>query len=95
MLADSMALHSGYGNGKLSSFTYLPGALFIVVGLLSRPDSYYKVSQVLRWRRRGTKEYLTSPSGPFSFNLIILSRSVFREKILNQPLLALSNKPEI
>lgn len=50
MLADSMALQSGFGDGKLSSFSYFPGARFIIVGLLSRPDSYYKVSGVLRGR---------------------------------------------
>lgn len=50
MLADSnipflgALLKSGDGKGKLSSVTFLPGAIFIVVGLLSRPDSYYKVS---------------------------------------------------
>lgn len=43
MLADSMALQSGYGAGKLSNFSYFPGARFVIVGLLSRPDSYYKV----------------------------------------------------
>ena len=50
MLADSMALQTGFGDGKLSSFSYFPGARFIIVGLLSRPDSYYKVSRVLRGR---------------------------------------------
>ena len=39
-----MALQRGYGGGRLSSITYFPGARFVIAGLLSRPDSYYKVS---------------------------------------------------
>lgn len=38
-----MVLQRGYGEGKLSSITYFPGARFIIAGLLARPDSYYKV----------------------------------------------------
>ncbi|CAM9349916.1 unnamed protein product, partial [Hapterophycus canaliculatus] len=38
-----MALQRGYGEGTLSSITYLPGARFIIAGMLSRPHSYYKV----------------------------------------------------
>lgn len=39
-----MALQQGYGGGKLSTVTFLPGARFIIAGLLSRPNSYYKVT---------------------------------------------------
>lgn len=42
-----MALQRGYGEGKLSSITYFPGARFIIAGLLAKPASYYKVSWVV------------------------------------------------
>ncbi|CAM9468357.1 unnamed protein product, partial [Hapterophycus canaliculatus] len=38
-----MSLQRGYGEGTLSSITYFPGARFIITGLLSRPDNYFKV----------------------------------------------------
>ena len=66
MLADSMPLQSGYGDGKLSSFTYFPGARFIIVGLLARPDSYYKVSGILlrgRSWRAAVLPYTTTDAG--------------------------------
>ena len=42
-----ISLHSSHEDSKLSRATYFPGARFIVVGLLSRPDNYYKVSWAL------------------------------------------------
>lgn len=43
VLCLGMVLQRGYEGGKLSSITYFPGARFIIAGLLSRPNSYYKV----------------------------------------------------
>ena len=37
-----MALQRGFGDDKLSSITYFPGARFIIGGMLSNPISYYK-----------------------------------------------------
>lgn len=37
-------VQNGYGKSKLSTITYFPGARFVIVGMLTRPDSYYKAS---------------------------------------------------
>lgn len=43
-----MAVQRGYGDNKLSSITYFPGARFIIAGILSNPISYYKVGEGTR-----------------------------------------------
>ena len=47
-----ISMNSSHEDNKLSRVTNFPGARFIVVGLLSRPDTYYKVSWALFDQRK-------------------------------------------
>ena len=52
-----ISLYSSHEDSKLLRSTYFPGARFIVVGLLSRPDSYYEVSWALFDQRKKNRTF--------------------------------------